>query len=171
MSSLEILLYGIIGVMILLHIRSFYLLQQFNKTKNEIERSNEKLEEQLREFVQAVEVKNRELVAEVEGYLADAQASVPQQEKVSVDSVEGTDTPPFQKKPAPKKKPASTKPTHVAATYQQYAAGGESASDELDQIRLYDRQGKSVSEMATLLGRAESEINLLLFMARKESNG
>lgn len=171
MSSLELVLYAIIFVMILLHIRSFYLLQQFKKTKSEIERSNEQLEDQLRDYLQAVEVKNRELVAEVEEYLAIAQQPVTPQKQVLAQPVEVTDVPPAKKKPAPKKKPASSKSMHVAATYQQHSIGGSNSSDELDQIRLYDRQGKSVSEMATLLGRAESEINLLLFMARKESNG
>ena len=171
MSSLEIVLYAIIFVMILLHIRSFYLLQQFKKTKNEIERSNDQLEDQLREFLEAVEVKNQELVSEVEGYLVEARKPQSRPKSASVEIEMQEEIPPVKKKPAPRKKPPVKKPSHVEATYQQNAATSSDSSDELDQVRFYDAQGKSVSEMATLLGRAESEINLLLFIARKESNG
>ncbi|MFC4355247.1 hypothetical protein ACFO0S_09335 [Chryseomicrobium palamuruense] len=169
---MEVILYAIIFVMILLHIRSFYLLQQFKKTKNEIERSNQQLEDQLQEFLSAVEIKNQELVSEVEGYIATAQKPVVRRQEVSI-PVENKQevVVPVKKKPAPKKKPTPSTPTHVAATYQQNAGVGSKAADELEQIRLYDKQGKTVSEIAALLGRAESEVNLLLFMARKESNG
>lgn len=156
--------------MILLHIRSFYLLQQFKKTKNEIERSNHLLEEQLREFVRDVEMKNQELVAEVEGYLVHVQKpDRPTVETTTKEVVAPVAEVPVQKKSAPKKKPTQPRSSHVAASYQQNALPANDATDELELIRLYDKQGKSVSEIATLVGRAESEVNLLLFMARKES--
>lgn len=157
--------------MILLHIRSFYLLQQFKKTKTEIERSNEHLEDQLREFLQAVEVKNQELVAEVEWYISDAQKSVSRSKAQVSNSKVSVETIATQNKTAPKKKSTSDKPTHVASKYQQNSTVVYNTTDELNQIRMYDQQGKSVAEMATLLGRAESEVNLLLFMARKELDG
>ena len=136
-------------VIIALSATTAYLVVQLKK----MQRYQIELEQQLAIYIEAMDEKNVELLATVEALVAprsESEAPVRnfevQDESLALESVTEAarvDTVPIV---------STSEPTDAV----------------IEQIFTMDQQGLSAAEISEQLGRPQSEINLLIYMARKE---
>jgi len=136
-------------VIIALSATTAYLVVQLKK----MQRYQIELEQQLAIYIEAMDEKNVELLATVEALVAprsETEAPVRnfevQDESLALESVTEAarvDTVPIV---------STSEPTDAV----------------IEQIFTMDQQGLSAAEISEQLGRPQSEINLLIYMARKE---
>ncbi len=136
-------------VIIALSATTAYLVVQLKK----MQRYQIELEQQLAIYIEAMDEKNAELLATVETLIApcsESEAPVRnfevQDESLALESVTEAarvDTGPIV---------STSEPTDAV----------------IEQIFTMDQQGLSAAEISEQLGRPQSEINLLIYMARKE---
>ncbi|PJK17057.1 hypothetical protein CQS04_07840 [Chryseomicrobium excrementi] len=125
-----------------------YLVVQVKK----MQRYQIELEQQLALYIEAMDEKNADLLATVEALVAPRSESLTSLQKFEV-----------QEKSRPLE--------HVTKTEQadsQVVSISEPTNEVIDQIFTMDQQGQSAAVIAEQLGRPQSEINLLIYMARKE---
>lgn len=125
-----------------------YLVVQVKK----MQRYQIELEQQLALYIEAMDEKNADLLATVEALVAPRSESLTSLQKFEV-----------QDKSLPLE--------HVTKSEQadsQVVSISEPTNEVIDQIFTMDQQGQSAAVIAEQLGRPQSEINLLIYMARKE---
>lgn len=133
---------------IVLSATTAYLVVQVKK----MQRYQIELEQQLALYIEAMDKKNADLLATVEALVAPRSESLTSLQKFEV-----------QDKSLPLE--------HVTKTEQadsQVVSISEPTNEVIDQIFTMDQQGQSAAVIAEQLGRPQSEINLLIYMARKE---
>ena len=126
-----------------------YLVVQFKK----MQRYQIELEQQLAIYIEAMDEKNAELLATVEALVAPSSESLApvrnfevQDDSLALESVTET---------------ARVDSDPIVST-------SEPTDDVIEQIFTMDQQGLTAAEISEQLGRPQSEINLLIYMARKE---
>lgn len=125
-----------------------YLVVQVKK----MQRYQIELEQQLALYIEAMDEKNADLLATVEALVAPRSESLTSLQKFEV-----------QEKSLPLE--------HATKTEQadsQVVSTSEPTDEVIEQIFAMDQQGQSAAAIADQLGRPQSEINLLIYMARKE---
>lgn len=125
-----------------------YLVVQVKK----MQRYQIELEQQLALYIEAMDEKNADLLATVEALVAPRSESLTSLQKFEV-----------QEKSLPLE--------HATKTGQadsQVVSTSEPTNEVIEQIFTMDQQGQSAAVIAEQLGRPQSEINLLIYMARKE---
>lgn len=125
-----------------------YLVVQVRK----MQRYQIELEQQLALYIEAMDEKNADLLATVEALVAPRSESLTSLQKFEI-----------QEKSLPLE--------HATKTEQadfQVVSSSEPTDEFIEQIFAMDQQGQSAAAIADQLGRPQSEINLLIYMARKE---
>lgn len=136
-------------VIIALPATTAYLVVQLKK----MQRYQIELEQQLTLYIEAMDEKNAELLATVEALVA------PQSESLApVRNFEVQDDSPTLE--------SVTETARVDSA--PIVSTSEPTDDVIEQIFTMDQQGLSAAEISEQLGRPQSEINLLVYMARKE---
>lgn len=124
-----------------------FLLMQLKK----IQRYQSDLESELRLYVDAMDAKNTELLATVESLLVTRHSG----KRHSNEQKDREESNPLLEQQEEIEQALSTEPV-------------EPTDDVMDEIYVLDQQGLTAVEIAERLGRPQSEINLLIFLARKE---
>lgn len=124
-----------------------FLFMQLKK----IQRYQSDLESELRLYVDAMDAKNTELLATVESLLVTRHS----RKRHSNGQKDREESNPLLEKQEEIEQVLSTEPV-------------EPTDDIMDEIYVLDQQGLTAVEIAERLGRPQSEINLLIFLARKE---
>lgn len=136
-------------VIIALSATTAYLVVQLKK----MQRYQIELEQQLAIYIDAMDEKNAELLATVEALVAPRSES-----EAPVRNFEVQDDSPTLE--------SVTETARVDSA--PIVSTSEPTDDVIEQIFTMDQQGLSAAEISEQLGRPQSEINLLVYMARKE---